>query len=262
MRVRSVPVMHRAGRVMRRASHAFAALGLATFADVEPASAQQTPVPSAEWEVPYGGASARPRDPYVGPDGNTYFVGQVGNYIARLDPRTGEFKKYDIDAGTNPHNLIVDPSGMVWFAGNANGMIGKLDPRTGAITRYPMPDPRVRDPHTLIFDAKGDIWFTAQNSGAVGHLETRTGKIRLAFTGAGTRPYGIVINSKGVPWFDLFGTNKVAHIDPNSFEITTVTLPKALAGDDRRVLETAARTCPVTASLHPDVEAKLEFRYE
>ncbi len=193
-----------------------------------PAATQGAPIPNVEWEVPWG-AEGRPRDPYVAPDGNVFFVGQNGNYIARLDPRTGEFKRFEIDPGTNPHNLIVDPTGNVWFAGNRNGMIGKLDPRTGMITRYPMPDARVRDPHTLVFDAKGDIWFSAQNSGAVGHLETRTGKIRLAFTGEGTRPYGIVLNSKGVPWFNLFGVNRIAHIDPATMAVTTITLPDARA---------------------------------
>ena len=44
--------------------------------------------------------------------------------------------------------------------------------------------------------------------------------------------------------------------------VTTLTLPKTLGLEDRRVLEAAARTCPVTASLHSDVEAALEFRYE
>src|SRR5688572_24437153 len=194
---------------------AFAAIVAAPLA----LTAQVAPVPSAEWEVPWG-AQGRPRDPYVAPDGNTYFVGQAGNYIARLDPRSGEFKKYEIDPGTNPHNLIVDQSGMVWYAGNRNGMIGKLDPNTGAITRFPMPDEKVRDPHTLVFDAKGDIWFTAQQSGAVGHLETRTGKIRLAFTGENTRPYGITLDSKGTPWFNLFGTNKIANIDPGTMAVT------------------------------------------
>lgn len=205
-----------------------------------PAGAQQlAPVPSAEWEVPWG-AGGRPRDPHVGPDGNTYFVGQSGNYIARLDPRTGAFTQYRIDPGTHPHNLIVAPDGHVWYAGNRNGMIGRLDPRTGTITRYAMPDSAVRDPHTLIFDARGDIWFTAQTSGAVGHLETRTGRIRLAYTGPGTRPYGIVLDSKGQPWFDLFGTNKLATIDPASMQVTTLDLPNprsrprriAVTGDD------------------------------
>ena len=44
--------------------------------------------------------------------------------------------------------------------------------------------------------------------------------------------------------------------------VTVVTLPRSIGAEDRRVLEAAARTCPVTASLHPDVEAALEFRYE
>lgn len=43
---------------------------------------------------------------------------------------------------------------------------------------------------------------------------------------------------------------------------TTIVLPKSLGAEDRKALEAAARTCPVTASLHPEVEAKLEFRYE
>lgn len=44
--------------------------------------------------------------------------------------------------------------------------------------------------------------------------------------------------------------------------VTTVVLPGSIGADDRRALEAAARTCPVTASLHPDIEAALEFRYE
>ncbi len=190
-------------------------------------AAQATP--SQEWEVPYGGAQGRPRDPYVAPDGRVFFVGQSGNYIARLDPRSGQFTKFEIDPGTNPHNLIVDQTGMVWYAGNRNGMIGKLNPATGEITRYPMPDEKVKDPHTLIFDARGDIWFTAQNSGAVGHLETKTGKIRLAYTGERTRPYGIVINSKGTPWFNLFGVDQIASIDPATMKVTTYKLPNERA---------------------------------
>ena len=201
--------------------------------------AQGAPVSNNEWEVPWG-ASGRPRDPYVAPDGNVFFVGQTGNYIARLDPKSGQFTRFEIDSGTNPHNLIVDRAGQIWYAGNRNGMIGKLDPATRQITRYPMPDPTVQDPHTLIFDEKGDIWFTAQQSGAVGHLEVKTGKIRLVKTGANTRPYGIVINSKGIPWFNLFGTDKIATIDPATMEVKTFTLPNersrgrriALTSDD------------------------------
>jgi virginiamycin B lyase len=199
------------------------------------AGAQGTPVAANEWEVPWG-AEGRPRDPYVAPDGSVFFVGQSGNYIAQLDPRSGKFTRFEVDPGTNPHNLIVAPDGMVWYSGNRNGMIGRLDPRTRELTRYPMPDPSVRDPHTLVFDKQGDIWFTAQQSNAVGHLDVKTGKIRLVKTGQNTRPYGIVINSKGIPWFNLFGTDKIATIDPATMVVKTYDLPNDRARGRRIAL--------------------------
>ena len=52
-----------------------------------------------EWEVPFG-AETRPRDPYADTEGRVWFVGQNGNYVAYLDNKTGNFKRYEIDAGT------------------------------------------------------------------------------------------------------------------------------------------------------------------
>ena len=42
-----------------------------------------------EWTVPW--PDSRPRDPYVDRQGRVWFVGQAGNYIATLDPRTAQF---------------------------------------------------------------------------------------------------------------------------------------------------------------------------
>lgn len=177
-----------------------------------------------EFEVPYG-ASTRPRDPFADARGRVWFVGQNGNYVGRLDPKSGEFKRYEIDPGTNPHNLVVH-QGMVWFTGNRNGRLVKLDPATGKLTTYMIPDSSVRDPHTITFDPKSGIaWFTAQNAGAVGRFDPGTGKFRLWKTGDNTRPYGIVLDSKGRPWFDLFGINAIATIDPQTFELKRFPLP-------------------------------------
>lgn len=41
-----------------------------------------------------------------------------------------------------------------------------------------------------------------------------------------------------------------------------ITLPAGLSPKDRQILETAALTCPVHKSLHPDIESKVEFRYQ
>ena len=159
--------------------------------------AAQTRYDPKEWEVPYG-ANTRPRDPFADAKGRVWFVGQNGNYVAYLDQPSGEFRRYEIDPGTNPHDLVVE-KGMVWFTGNRNNRIVRLDPATGKLTTYMIPDSTVRDPHTMVFDpASGVAWFTAQQAGAVGRFDPATGKFRLWKTGADSRPYGIVIDSKEI----------------------------------------------------------------
>lgn len=193
---------------------------------VAPAQAPNAGAQSSEpktWQTPWD--KTRPRDPFADQQGRVWFVGQVGNYVAHLDPKTGQFKKYTIEPGTNPHNLVVDKKGMVWFTGNANGRILKLDPTTEKITTFMMPDSTVRDPHTMTFDRNGDAWFTAQQSDVVGKLTQADGKIRLWRMDKGSRPYGIWMDSKDQPWFDLFGTNKIGTIDPKSGEFKAYALP-------------------------------------
>lgn len=193
-----------------------------------PAATTVDSIQIKEWTVPW--EKTRPRDPYVAPDGRVWFCGQAGNYIAVFDPKTGDFKRYELSANTNPHNLIIDKAGMIWYAGNMNAHIGKLDPRTGEITRFPMPDPAARDPHTLVFDRAGNIWFTVQNGGFVGHLNTTSGKVDLVkIPGTGTRPYGIMMNSKDQPWFNLFGTNKIGMVDPKTMQLKEYPLPNERA---------------------------------
>lgn len=208
-----------------RASARFLLLPLALLGAAAVPHASVDPVEIREWTVPW--PNTRPRDPYVDAQGRVWFVGQVGHYVAYLDPRSGEFKRYDLEPGTGPHNLIVDRAGFVWYAGNLKAHIGKLDPKTGQITRYPMPDPAARDPHTLVFDREGDIWFTLQGSNMVGKLATRSGEVRLIrVTTERARPYGIALDSKGRPWVNLFGTNKLATVDPATFELREIELPR------------------------------------
>jgi len=176
-----------------------------------------------EWTVPW--EDTRPRDPFVDAKGRVWFVGQQGNYVAYLEPGSGRFERYEVDAGTHPHNLVVDAKGMVWITGNRNGRLVRLDPATRKLTNYEIPDPDVQDPHTMVFDRAGNAWFTAQQAGAVGRLDAATGTFRFWRTGAGTRPYGIVIDRAGRVWFDLFGTNQIGAIDQKSMALERYPLP-------------------------------------
>ncbi|MGE5230950.1 MAG: lyase [Deltaproteobacteria bacterium] len=202
------------------------------------ASAQSAEI--REWKVPW--EQSRPRDPYLDRDGQVWFVGQAGNYIARLDPAGSRFQRYELDPGTFPHNLIVDAKGFVWYAGNGNGTIGRLDPATGKITRYSMPDPAARDPHTLVFDRNGDIWFTVQRSNFIGKLTVAAGSVRLVpVPTPGALPYGIGVDGTGRPWFVEFGSNKLATVDPATFKVTEYILPRPRARPRRIAITSDGR---------------------
>lgn len=201
-------------------------LGLSLVPVLGGSAGAQAPVTLTitEWEVPW--ANTRPRDPYVAPDGNIWFVGQTGHYVARFDPRTAAFKRFDLEEGAGPHNVIVDASGTIWYAGNRKTHIGRMDPASGEIQKYAMATDQLRDPHTLVFDKAGNIWFTAQGGGHIGKLDVATGQVRVATVPTEqARPYGIVLDARGRPWFNEFGTNKIGMVDPETFAVREYVLP-------------------------------------
>jgi virginiamycin B lyase len=182
-----------------------------------------------EWQVPW--EDTRPRDPAVDKDGQVWFVGQTGHYIGRLDPASGKFERFELEAGAGPHNLIVGPDGAIWFAGNRKAYIGRLDPKSKGIRKYPMPDPAAGDPHTLVVGPDGDIWFTVQSGSFVGRLNPKSGTVRLVKVPTpGSRPYGIVVDSTGMPWFNEFGRNALGSVDPKTMKLVEYDLPQGTRG--------------------------------
>jgi virginiamycin B lyase len=211
------------------------ALAAVPVAGAAEASSQPAAVTLREWPVPW--QDSRPRDPYVAPDGGVWFVGQRGDYLAELDPESGDFRKFDLEEGTGPHNLIVSSAGEVWFAGNRAAHVGRLDPESGRVTVIAMPDPAARDPHTLTFDGRGGIWFTVQGGNFVGRLDRGTEKVELlAVPTERARPYGIVTTPSGRPWLTEFGSNKLATVDPETMELREVELPRKEARPRRLAL--------------------------
>lgn len=179
-----------------------------------------------EWEVPW--EESRPRDPYVAPDGDIWFVGQRTHYVAEFDPETEQFRKIDLEDGTGPHTIIVDDMGNPWYAGNRANHIGKIDPETGDITKYMMPDDNsARDPHTMTFDEIGNIWFTNQGANSIGYFDVETEQETIIEVPTQrSRPYGIIMDQdKVTPWVVLFGTNKLATVDPQTMELQEIELP-------------------------------------
>lgn len=176
-----------------------------------------------EWTVPW--ENSRPRDPWVADSGNIWFVGQMADYVARFDPGSGDFKRYDLDQGAGPHTVIVNDQG-VWYAGNRARHIGLLNPETGKIKKIIMPGDGRGDVHTMDFTDEGDVWFTLQGANQIGFMEAKTHEVTLRdVPTANARPYGLIVNDANRPWATLFGTNKLATVTPDG-EMKEVELPR------------------------------------
>ncbi|MDZ7689781.1 MAG: hypothetical protein U5K69_01255 [Balneolaceae bacterium] len=189
---------------------------LAVFAFTDSEKSPAVDVQVSEWQVPW--EESRPRDPYVAPDGDIWFVGQRSHYVAEFDPDTEEFRKIDLEDGAGPHTVVVDDNGNPWYAGNRANHIGKVNPESGEITKYMMPeDNSARDPHTMAFNEGGDIWFTSQGANSVGFFNKETGESTIiSVPTQRARPYGIIMDQNmEQPWIGLFGTHKLATVDPN-----------------------------------------------
>jgi virginiamycin B lyase len=200
------------------------ALLLAAGVALLPAAGRAAPVDIREWTVPW--ENSGPRDPDIAPDGRAWFVGQRGDYVANLDPETGEFSRYDLDPGTGPHNLIVDGENGIWYAGNRAAHIGFMDPKTARIVKIAMPDKKAVDPHTLTFDGLGNVWFTVQQGNFVGRLAMQSHAVQLIEVPTRrARPYGIVVNANGIPWAVEFGSYKLIRIDPEAMSLEEIPLP-------------------------------------
>ncbi|MDO8990480.1 MAG: hypothetical protein Q7U91_12705 [Sideroxyarcus sp.] len=167
----------------------------------------------SEWPVP---TPRFARDPAPGADGNIYIAVMNGNKIARFDPRSEQFKEWDLPARAHPHGLLVDPEGLVWYTGNGNGTIGRLDPKSGRIDQFRAPSGG--DPHTLVLDAKGTIWFTVQKGQRIGRLDRASGTITEYKTSG--NPYGLAIDAEGMVWFCRIAGNQLGRLDPASGQIS------------------------------------------
>jgi virginiamycin B lyase len=203
---------------------------LALFIAVPTANAESTKTATGiltEWQVPW--SNTRPRDPWVGPDGTVWFVGQLGHYVATLDPESGQFRRYDLEEGTGPHTVITNEAGA-WYAGNRADHVGLIDPDSGHIEKIMLPGDGRRDPHTMDFTRDGNIWFTAQHGNQVGYLDTRTREITLHDTHSqASRPYGLMNDAEDRPWITLFGTNRLATVSGPGGEVREIELPRAEA---------------------------------
>ncbi len=168
--------------------------------------------------------NSSPNDVTVGPDGNLWFVEQVGNKIGKITP-SGSITQYAIPTPrANPLSITTGPDGNLWFTeipNNSEAKVGRITP-TGRITEFPILN---GEPEDITAGPDGNLWFTQMGS-SIGRI-TPTGTITI-FTISTPLAYaqGITAGPDGNLWFvELIG-NKIGNINPTSGHITEYPLTR------------------------------------
>jgi|SoiMethySBSTD1v2_1073268.scaffolds.fasta_scaffold44007_3 virginiamycin B lyase len=171
----------------------------------------------------------RGQDPHFDQQGNVWVTDRnVPNRLARLDPRTGEWKDWPMphpDGET--HGLTIDRAGTVWVPGRIGKRKDKdgiqlvaFDPKTEKFEQFPVdPEHTVKgriQSHTPVVDGQGNVWVTLIGGDRFYKWNRQTRKIEIFETASRpSAPYGIDIDSKGNIWMALFrGDPRVAKYDP------------------------------------------------
>jgi len=167
---------------------------------VRPFSEEAMNIAYVEYDV--SGSKGLPWSAAPDKDGNFWmpFYGR-GNEVARLNPKTGEVKRFPLpfEQTAGVHSAFPTPDGNVWFTEFALNRIAKLDPRSGKITEYQdsgdVPGERPGK-HTIRVDARGNAWTSGS---PLSKFDPETGK----FTHFMEVPssYGITFDRSGNVWF-------------------------------------------------------------
>ncbi len=184
---------------------------------------------------------AIPKDLYIGPDGEIWFLAANKNSLYRVDPVSFKVKGYSLPSeNASPGGLTADAKGHIWFSDVNANKIGKFVPEDEVFYEYDVPT-SFSSPGEIAIDKDGRVWFveTAANRLGVFYPD------RLRFDEAliptsKSAPNSIAADKDGNIWFLEYRGNKVGVFNPTTavfyeYDIPTYSsLPGELVIDHER----------------------------
>jgi streptogramin lyase len=190
---------------------------------------------------------ANPRAIEVTPDGAWWVVLGGPAKIARHDPRTGEWRHWDV--GLYAHETAIDSSGRVWYNGHftkSPEILGVLDPATGATRTFEVPSPPMENggstiPYGLRVGGDGTVWMTQLLGNRLVRFDPQTESFTIYdLPTPHSGPRRLDVDSEGRVWIPEFANDRLALFSPETGTFiehvfpTRDALPYVARVDDRR----------------------------
>jgi virginiamycin B lyase len=177
--------------------------------------------------------TADPHGLTVDPQGHVWWSETRGLHLGRLDPKTNEMQRYDMNiagkiTGGQGHTPVLDSKQNIWFSVIIGNKIGKWDrAQQKVVALYEIPT-RNSYPYGILVDKNDKIWFAEYAGCNIGRFDPATEKF-TEFPPL-TKPCQIRrlgMDQKGIVWFGIYSHGKLGRLDPSTGKVTEYKIPLA-----------------------------------
>ena len=194
------------------------------------------------FKTPSGGGA--PHTLVLGDNGDIWFTGQTGNYVARFertpDGKTGKITEYKMPG--SPYGLAIDNKGNVWVCRYSADKLGKLDTKTGKITELNLG--AGARPRHIAAAPDGSLWVTLYGRGKLARIDPAANKVTGEFAlpaGRNAGPYSVNVDAAGKVWANEIESDSVVRFDPENGTMRVFNLPSKDVGIRKAVIDAQGR---------------------
>ena len=163
-------------------------------------------------------AARDPHTPIFDRNGILWFTVQTGNFVGKLDPKTGAVTLKAASPRARPYGIVIMSNGTPVFDLFGTNKIGTINPATMEITEYALPESA--RPRRIAVDAGDIVWYTDFARGYLGRLDLKTKAVRewASPGGVQSQPYGISVTGDGGVWYSESGVEPqtLVRFDPST----------------------------------------------
>ncbi|GJL83977.1 MAG: hypothetical protein DHS20C01_36110 [marine bacterium B5-7] len=181
---------------------------------------------------------AKPHNLIIDADGDIWFAANSLPYIGRLDPETGEIKRYVMPQETarDPHTLVFDGVGNIWFTLQQGNAVGRLNMGSGKIDLIDMPVSGAR-PYGIKVDREGRPWVALFGTHSLATIDPETLDLDLIeLPRFEARPRRLEITTDGSIWYADYAGGFIGRYRPSDGSFDEWALP---GGESSRPYGTA-----------------------
>lgn len=152
---------------------------------------------------------------YSKKDGNIFITPSLQQALLEFDVTKKEFIVHEMDEGLYPHTIRTDDNDDIWFTLALSSQVARFDRSSGDFTIYDLPARGFKE--WLFFKTLPLLFSMDPENRPLPSPDRESTGLPM--------PYGIDVAPDGDVWVARLYANDLAHIDPDSGEVTMIDFP-------------------------------------